>query len=246
MRFSIFLSVALLLLCLFAQAREKKDPNPNFANIHKVFIKGNSEAATVARNRNILSLGPGGWEETAASVRRFTCFGLVRNEGSADATLEISQDTAPDGMVTVSGTITDHAGNLLWSDSKHDLRPPSPSIPLPPGGVERVVNFLISGLKDGMCGVPPLIELSKVRKIYVMDLGRFKNVTWKSGCLTFVENSVDADAEFKPAMPIRLTPKGEMVWVLFDDRNNDEIPGWETAPELFGGVADLERAVGCH
>jgi hypothetical protein len=246
MRFSIFLSVAFLLSCLFAQAREKKDPNPNLANIHKVFIKGNSEAATVARNRNILPLGPGGWEEIPASVRRFTCFGLVRNEGSSDATLEISQDTAPDGMVTVSGTITDHAGNLLWSDSKHDLRPPSPSIPLPPGGVERVVNFLMSGLKDEICGIPQLIELSKVRKIYVLDLGGFKNVTWKSGCLTFVESSTDADAEFKPALPTRVTSTGQLVWVLFDDKSNSEIPGWETNPQSFGGVADLEKAVGCR
>lgn len=101
MRLSTSLSFALLLLCPFAQAREKKEPNPDLANIHKVFIKGNTEAATVARNRNILPLGPGGWEEMPASVRRFTCFGLVRKEGSADATLEISQDTAPDGMVTV-------------------------------------------------------------------------------------------------------------------------------------------------
>lgn len=103
----------------------------------------------------------------------------------------------------------------------------------------------MSGLKDEICGIPPLIELSKVRKIYVLDLGGFKNVTWKSGCLTFVENSADADAEFRPALG-KVTPNGGLVWALFDDGNNDEIPGWETDPESFRGVADLERAVGCR
>jgi hypothetical protein len=230
MRFSTFLSVALLLLCPFAQARGKKEPNPNLVNIHKLFIKGNNEAATVARKRVLIPRD---------QATRASCFGLVGNEAMADGTLEISQETAPDGTVTASGTLTDRAGNLLWSDSKqghifHLINPPI-------SVAESATNSLMYGLEDEICGVPPLIELDKVRKICIASPERFKNMTSESGCLTFVNNWVDADAVFTLAGRVQ---RGKSVWVLFDPKNNDEIPGWETVS--FKGVADLERAVGCR
>jgi hypothetical protein len=234
MRFSTSLSVAILLLCAFAQAREKKEPNPNLVNIRELFIKGNNEAATEARKRLLVP------RDKAVTVY---CFGLVGNEAMADGTLEISQDTAPDGAVTVSGTITDRAGNLLWSDSKQ-----SHMIPPDISAANMATYHLMYGLKDEMCGVPPLIELSNVRKIYVDSFFRehVNNVTWESGCLRFVKILVDADAELYPAS--RTTRKGIpiLMWVLFDPRNDDEIPGWETEPKSFRGVADLEGAVGCR
>ncbi len=234
MRSSTCLSVALLLLCPFAEAREKKGPNPNLVNIHKLFIKGNNEAATEARKRLLLPRD---------RVTHVACFELVGNEAMADATLEISQDTAPDGAVTASGTITDRAGNLLRSDSKQGQR--TNFILTNLSAAFFSANSLMYGLEDELCGVPALIELSKVRKIYVnveMDPERLKNVSWESGCLTFVNNSVDADADF--TLGGRTGRKGASIWVLFDPKNNDEIPGWET--DSFQGVADLERAVGCR
>lgn len=52
--FWTLLSVVLLLLCSPGLARDKKEPNPNLANIHKVFIKGNNEAGTAARKRFLI------------------------------------------------------------------------------------------------------------------------------------------------------------------------------------------------
>ncbi len=234
MRLSTPISVAVLLLSALAAAREKKAPNPNLANIHKLFIKGNNEAATEARKRLLLPRD---------QATRVNCFGLVGNEATADGTLEISQETAPDSAVTASGTLMDRAGNLLWSNSVqgHDIF----HIVGPAGSA---ANGLMSSLEDEICGVPPIIELSKVRKVYVNSIvmGRehLKNMAWQSSCLTFVEYPADADALFPFSGGIGR--KGKPIWVLFDPKNNDRIPGWETGPDSFRSVADLERAVGCR
>lgn len=220
--------VALLVLCPLAPAREKKEPNPNLVNIHRVFIKGNSEAATAARKRLLTPRD---------RVTRIACFGLVGNAAIADGTLEISQETAPDGTVTVSGNLLDHRGNLLWSDSKPSL-----------GRVEIITrtesatNNLMYGFEDEMCGVPPLIELSKVRKIYVSSPEEFENVIWKSDCLSFVDRPIDADALFM--LTGHAGRKAKAIRALFDPKNNDYIPGWQT--DSFKSVGDLERAVGCR
>jgi hypothetical protein len=225
---SVFL---LLLLCHSALAREKREPNPNLVNIHKVFIKGNSEVAALARKRELTPR-----EQRVNGL----CFGLVGSEAPADATLEISQDTASDGTVAASGNLTDRQGNLLWSDSKEERAGVI-------GGeviitaAENASNFLMQAFEDGMCGVPPLIELNRVRKIYVAPDDRPKGMTLRSSCITFVERTIDADAllEFGG----RFARKGGPTRVLFDPKNNDEIPGWETGS--FPSVADLERALGC-
>jgi hypothetical protein len=200
-------------------------------NIHKVFIKGNNEAATAARNREI----------PKDTDMRIACFGLVANEALADATLEISQDTAPNGRVTASGTLTDHAGNLVWSESKQSF-----GISHLTGESEArdASQSLMYVFEDEMCGIPPLIELSKVRKIYVgpSDRATFKAVNWASSCLTFVERPVQADAVFMPHGIRGL--KGRQVCALFDGKNNDFIPGWETVS--LKDIGSLERAVGCH
>jgi hypothetical protein len=221
------LVLVLLAFCWSALAREKREPNPNLANIHKVFIKGNNEAANRARKRMLIPRD---------RVTRVPCFGLVGNEVVADGTLEISQDTAPDGTVTVSGNLTDHQGNLLWSDSKPSLI--RNDIITMAG---QATDSLVYGLEDEMCGVAPIIELSKVRKIYVSSPEEFKNVIWKSDCLSFVERPMDADALFM--LTGHVGRKGRAIRALFDPKNNDYIPGWQT--DLFQGVAELERAVGC-
>jgi hypothetical protein len=225
--FWTLLSVVLLLLCSPGLARDKKEPNPNLANIHKVFIKGNSEAGTAARKRFLTPKD--------RAMRGVACFGPVGNEALADGTLEISQDTAPDGKVTVSGTLMDRQGSMLWSDSKRSLGIGDSII----SEAEGATAVLMSGFEDEMCGVPPLIELSKVRKIaispYILSVypESFKNVTWKSGCITFVAYAVDADALLMPDIPLG--------WVLFDPKNNDKIPGWQT--NSFRGIAELAYRV---
>jgi hypothetical protein len=188
-------------------------PKPGLAGIHKVFIKGNNEAATTARDGLIKRAESGG----------ASCLGLLANEGTADGTLEISQETAPDGTVTVSGNLADHEGNVLWSDSKHALGPAG------------AAAFLLVSLLNQAC--PPR-SLSNVRKIQVVDPGHLKKGVWISDCLTFVEKSADADAVLLPK-----ESGGKMMWALLDPRGSTWIPGWET--DSFPDVKELEKAVGC-
>jgi hypothetical protein len=231
MRFSISLSVALLLLYPFAQAQEKKEPNPNLVNIHKLFIKGNNEAATVARK--ILIERAKNDKANSAPL----CFELMGNEKAADATLELSQEVTGDSSAaTVSATLSDKDGNLLWSDSKEGKRSTITFGGFAPlTAAESGTAKLLSGLMKETCEAGPTIELNKVRKIQVIG----KKGTWKSDCLTFVEKYGEADA-----LLLTEIGGGNLIWVLSDPKNQERIPGWSS--DSFPDVKKLEEAVSCH
>jgi hypothetical protein len=232
-----------------AGGQEANKVNPELAKIRRLFIKGNSEAATFARKS-----GPN---------QRYgdRCFKLVGNEKAADGTLELSQEVVRDGAAaTVSGTIMDKDGNLIWSDSEH-----GEGVLFTPAG-DAAVSLMGRVIREA-CGPVPPIQLGKVRRIYLIDpdhldaadreqWGRYfeasprkelrqqtkavqQTAAWKSDCLTFVRSTADADAIL---LPDNSGPA--LRWALLDWQSNSFIPGWST--DSFPDVKKLEEAVGCH
>jgi len=189
------------------------EPKRGLASIHKVFIKGNNEAATTMRSALIKRA-----ESGAGS-----CLGLAMSEKTADGTLELSQDTASNGLRTVSGTLSDRDGNVLWSHSENAQ------------DAWGAAAFLGVRLLNEIC---PPTSLAKVRKIEVVDPGHLKTGAWTSECLTFVETSAEADAVLLPK-----ESGGKLIWALMDPKGSAWIPGWET--DSFPDIKELEKAVGC-
>lgn len=98
--------------------------------IHKVYVKGNNEAAIDIRREMLWAANKYGDD---------ACFAVVGNEKAADAVLEVSEQEhsstrtelngatdAPISTMVATGTLTDVKGNLLWSDSKQNDNGPLP------------------------------------------------------------------------------------------------------------------------
>ena len=94
------------------------------ANVRTIFIDGNNEAASNARN-DLLKI--------ASNHPNRACFRLVGVRKSADAVLEIAEaDTAVGSggifggtnleTTVASGTLTNAEGDLLWSNSKQGMQ----------------------------------------------------------------------------------------------------------------------------
>jgi len=100
--------------------------NPRLAKIHRLFIKGNNEAAISQRKLLLERAKNIGTLESLRGLKpgALQCFALAANEKATDGVLETSQETAPDGGVTVSSTLADPEGNVLWSDSELDAKRP--------------------------------------------------------------------------------------------------------------------------
>ena len=96
----------------------------SLADVHSIFIDGNNEAASNARNHllKIASKHPGS-----------PCFRLTGVRTKADATLEIDERDTAGGSggifggtnletTVASGTLTNAEGDLLWSNSKQGMQ----------------------------------------------------------------------------------------------------------------------------
>lgn len=93
-------------------------------DVHTILIEGNNEAASNARN-DLLKI--------ASKYSKRACFTLTGVRQSADAILEISESDTAGGSggifggtnletTVASGTLTDAAGDLLWSNSKQGMQ----------------------------------------------------------------------------------------------------------------------------
>lgn len=108
----------------------KAQVDPALNAIHKVYVKGNNEAAIDIRKEMLWAANKYGDD---------SCFAVVGNDKAADAVLEVSEQEhsstrtelngatdAPISTMVATGTLTDAKGNLLWSDSKQDDNGPFP------------------------------------------------------------------------------------------------------------------------
>ncbi|MGO8818291.1 MAG: hypothetical protein ACLQVG_26910 [Terriglobia bacterium] len=119
MKRSALVLFAISFVCTSSMGKDQKGPDPALANIHKVFVKGNSEAAV--RVRMVLNrVGKSGPNKSG-------CLELVSNAADADGVLEIEERAEPrnpndvlPGLNSnhVSGTLTDKQGNVIWSGVK--------------------------------------------------------------------------------------------------------------------------------
>jgi len=109
-----------------ASRHHKEKVNPALSAIHKVYVKGNNEAAVNVRQEMVRAAGKYGSD---------ACLAIAGSEKAADAVLEVGeqehQSTVSGGLgsdtssstvstMIVSGTLTDHQGSLLWADSERD------------------------------------------------------------------------------------------------------------------------------
>jgi hypothetical protein len=113
-------NLMLIVLCstlaisgLAGRRHEAPPVDPRLKDVRTIFVKGNNEAATIARDK----------------LQEWTCFTLAAKEKKADAILELSDQSSVNGSMisgnrersTVSGTLTDQDGDILWSkSSSHD------------------------------------------------------------------------------------------------------------------------------
>jgi hypothetical protein len=122
MKRSALVSLVILFVCTLLVAKDQKGPDPALANFHKVFVKGNSEAAV--RVRTVLNKDT---KSGKSGPNKTGCLELVSNPADADGVLEIEgreeprnpSDVLP-GLNSnhVSGTLTDKQGNVIWSGAK--------------------------------------------------------------------------------------------------------------------------------
>lgn len=112
---SLFVTVALLAAA--AAGQTKPNPLTGLAAVHSIFVKGNSESATWIRRELVRQA------KVFPKHHREICLSLADNPKKADAVLDINEAFKAAGIlsdpgVTASGTLTDAAGDLLWSDAK--------------------------------------------------------------------------------------------------------------------------------
>lgn len=130
MKNQIILLVACLSLAVPAVARKHQKEDPAVAAIHKLYVKGNNEAAS---NMRKILMGRTGKMNNLMSGHgdQGGCFQIVGNESVADGTLEVAEERTSGGLegffgtnnasTVVSATLSDKQGNLVWSDSKQGL-----------------------------------------------------------------------------------------------------------------------------
>lgn len=118
----------LLVLCVSlaipVMARKKKAVDPEVEKIHKLFVKGNNEAA--ANMRKILAGKTRKLDNVmSGSGNQGGCFQLVGKESDAEGVLEVNEQMTAGGLegrtTVVSGALTDKEGNVVWSDSKQGV-----------------------------------------------------------------------------------------------------------------------------
>lgn len=114
-RYFATLCATILLVSGALLAGKKKGPDPALGNIHKLFVKGNNEAA--ADMRKILTGQTGRMDNLMSGHgSQGGGFTLDGNEADVDAVLEVGQEMTRGGLegmtAVVSGPLTDKQGNL--------------------------------------------------------------------------------------------------------------------------------------
>jgi hypothetical protein len=129
MKKQFVLVIACISLAAPAWARRHKE-DPAVAVIHKLYVKGNNEAAS--NMRKILGGKTGRLDNLMSGHgNQGGCFQLVGNETAADGVLEVAEERTSGGVeklfgsnnasTVVSATLSDRQGNLVWSDSKQGM-----------------------------------------------------------------------------------------------------------------------------
>ena len=128
--------------CLIPVAAQA--PTNPLAAVHSVFVQGNSEVASAIRKEL----------ERQAKVfpqhNREVCLSLAVNPKDADAILDIQEQAKLGGIiagpgVTASGMLTNHEGDMLWSDAK------SGDNGMIHSGAGGAAQFLLQSLEKKVC-----------------------------------------------------------------------------------------------